>query len=180
MPLAAQMNGFDELVNFVWCKQPRLAVKTGADIYDPDTVVRVEDRHRICGTYSKPSDKCSCIARKQRVQDQGREREVRHPSDLPRDFDLLQVVTVDLNKNLHPESVSLGRQRGNETKRLRDHEATRTWFLYRVAHSIEPDHAYASAPKTFEDTGQVRLPLRMLHINVDLLRSEGSPEKPFC
>src|SRR5450755_4719552 len=65
----------------------------------------------------------------------------------------------------------------DEVKSLRDHETTRSGLLDRMADRIEPNHLYPSRLKAFEDSFQIGLPLRMFHIDVNLLRGKCCPQK---
>ena len=86
-------------------------------------------------------------------------------------------MAVDLDQDFHPEAWALRSELRDEAKSLRDHETARSGLLDRIADRIEPNHAYAGRLKASEDRLQIRLPLRMLHIDVDLLRSKGGPQK---
>ena len=75
--------------------------------------------------------------------------------------------------------MGLLRQRLNEAKGLRNHEATGSGFLDGVADCIEPNQAHAGGLEPAEDGSQIRFALGMGHVYIDLLRSERGPEQSF-
>ena len=76
-----------------------------ADINYADAIVRIEYGDGIVWPNRKPMGKGSGIARKQRMQHERRECEIVHPIDLARDFQLLQIVAMNFDKDFHPEGM---------------------------------------------------------------------------
>src|SRR5215469_10174808 len=109
------------------------------------------------------------------MQDERRKSEIIDPVNLLCDFNLLQVVTVDLHKTFHTEGMDLRRKRFDEAKSFGYHETTRSGLLDCIAHCIESDRPYADRLKSMEDCAQIGLPLPMFHVDVDLSWSKRSP-----
>src|SRR5512146_896171 len=96
-----------------------------------------------------------------------------------RNFDLLQIVAMNLDENFNPERMCMLRQLRNVFEGLRDHETGCATLLDCIADCIKSDGADASLVKAGQDALKVSLTLSRQHINVDLLRGECSPEQMF-
>nr|UVY99315.1 hypothetical protein K4M20_00042 [Agrobacterium fabrum] len=89
------------------------------------------------------------------MQYQWGQREIVDAVNLPGDFDLVTIVTVNFDKNLHPAIPCLLGELGKEAIGLINHEATGSGLLDRVAGGIEADCRYVGFSKAIEDGLQV-------------------------
>src|SRR5450631_951372 len=84
------------------------------------------------------------LACEQRMQDKRGKCEVIDPIHFASDFELFRIVAMDFDQDFHSQFVSLGGERGDEAKSLRDHETTCSRLLNCITHGVEPNHAYSS------------------------------------
>ena len=174
--VAARVDRFYKLVDFVRSKETGFAFPVRSDINDADAIMGIEYGDGVVWPNCQPMGKGSGIARKQRMQHERRQREIIDPIDVACNFHLLQMVAVNFDQDFHPEAMGLLRKRLNKTKGLRNHEAARSGFLDGIADCIEPNQAHAGGLKPAEDVSQIRLAPGMGHVDVDLLRSKGGPK----
>src|SRR5213078_4603004 len=125
----------------------------------------------------KPMGKRLCVTSKQRVEDKRGKGKIVDPVHLARNFQLLRVVAMDLDQHFDAEGVSFGSQRVDEAKSFRNHETTCPGFLDCVADGIQSNHPYSSRLKLAENGLQIGLTLRVLYVDVNLLRRECRPKK---
>ena len=125
-------------------------------------------------TASAPADEDRDL--KERVQHERRQREIVDPVDLAGDFDLLQVVAVNLDQDLDAQRTGLGGQFGDEFEGFGNHETAGARLLDCVPDRVEPDHLDPRSLELAEDRLQIGFRLRMPDIDVDLLRIEGGPQ----
>src|SRR5690606_41161374 len=82
-----------------------------------------------------------------------------------------------LDQHLEPELPCACGKRLDELERLRQHEAARALGLDRIPDSVETDARDAARRKGLENMLEIRAPLRMAHVDVDLLLGERRPQQ---
>src|SRR5262249_42574272 len=97
-----------------------------------------------------------------------------HPAG---DLDLLLVVRVVLYEDLDADRPRSRGERRDEVEGLGDHERGRPRPLDREPGGVEAHHRDAGAREGLDDPLEVGLALWVVDVDVDLLRSEGIPEK---
>ncbi len=177
MAPASLVDGLYEVVDFGRRQETRIAACIGAHIDHPDAVVRVQDSDRIARTDGKPSSQRTGIAAKKRMQHQRRQCKIVYPIDLAGDFDLLQIMAVNLDQDLDAQRTGLCGQLGDKVEGFRDHETAGSGLFDRIPDGIEPYHLYARSLKLPEDRIQISFRLRVADIDIHLLRIECSPQQ---
>ena len=110
------------------------------------------------------------------MQDERRKREVVDPVHPGGDLDLLPVVGVDFDQHLDAQRPGPSGKSTDERVGLRHHEAGPAGLLHRVPGRVEADDAHVGGGQRAQDPLQIRSPLRVMDVDVDLLRGEGRPE----
>ena len=109
--VAARVDRFYQLVDFVRSKEAGFAFAVRAHINNADAIMGIEYGDGITRSNCEPMGKGPGVARKKRMEDERREREIINPIDLARDFHLLQIVTVNFDQDFHPKPMGLLRER---------------------------------------------------------------------
>jgi hypothetical protein len=145
-------------------------------VHDADPIVGVEHGDDVVRPHLEPSRQRLAVACVDRVQRQRWQREVVHPIDLRRDFELIVIVPMDLDEHLDAECVRLRGHIGDERKRLRDHETAGARPLDREPDGVEPNRPYPGGMQSRKDRRQISPALRVLDVDVDLLAGERGPQ----
>src|SRR6185312_16449072 len=180
--LAALVNGFDERVDLVARQKTgkfNVFVSRWADIEHADSIMCVEYGYGIARGNFEPALQVSRIAAIERVQHERRQREIVDPVALPRDFDLVLIMCVDLDQNLGPPRVGLRSEFRDEVERFANHEATGAGFLDGVTDGVEADDPNTGAVELVKNEREVLATRGMVNVDVNLFGSKGGPEKVF-
>jgi hypothetical protein len=139
--------------------------------------VGVEHGQRVARPAHDPLFEVARGLEEQRVQQQGRQREVVDPVDALCNLDLLGEVRVHLDQHLQPERAGERGELVDEGEGFGQHETAAAGLLDGVAHGIEANHLHAAGGQSTHDRFEVGAALRVLHVDVDLLRREGGPQR---
>src|SRR4051812_1812647 len=176
----ALMDSFHQRIDSARFQQTRAVCRVagiGCDVDDPNTVMCIEHGDRIARTHRQPSSQGTSILLKQCVQYKWRQGEVVHAIHLTRNFNLIPIVAVDFDQDLHAESMSTRGQLRDVPECLRDHEASGAGALDRVPDSIQSDQPNACPLELLQNCSDVSHALFTFNIDVDLLRRERGPQQ---
>jgi hypothetical protein len=95
--------------------------------------------------------------------------------DLTGNFDLPAKIGVDLDKYFDPQCPSLPGKRLDKDEGFRDHETTASGFFYSISNGIQSHHPNIILMECLQHRLHIRLPLRMVYIDIDLLFGKGCP-----
>src|SRR2546426_10084231 len=139
--------------------------------------MRVQHSHCVSRPDFQPPLQLTSIPHIQRVQNQRRQREVVDPIDLFGDFDLLEVMTVDLDEYLDTKAVRLICQLRDEFEGFGNHEATGARLLNCISNGVEPNRTNAGGVKLLQDIFEVAFAFTVMDIDVDLLARKCGPQQ---
>ena len=139
----------------------------------------VEHVHGVVRTDVDPSLQRARVAGEERIERECRERKVVDQVDAAGDVDLIEVVAVDLDEDVHRAFMARGGQSIDELEGLRQHEAGGAGTLDRVADGVEPYEADPRPLESIEDVDEVAPTEFVLDIDVDLLIGERRPHGPL-